>query len=191
MWTFFKEALGGIVSHGAVMPSTSFLAKDMLRPVDMKKGVVIVELGAGTGSFTKEILKRLPSDGKLVVLELNPILASHLKARIVDPRVIIVEGDAGKLGSYLKSFGYDRVDYIISGLPIGNFRRVVRERILSEINNNLSDTGRYIQFQYFLASWRHVRSVFDAKIIAYEVRNVPPAFVYECKKRIDFSLKKR
>ncbi len=185
MWTFFKEALGRFVSHGAIMPSTSFLAEQMLRPVVMKKGVVIVELGAGTGAFTQDILRRLPSDGVLIVVELNPKLAAHLKKRFVDSRMIIIEGDATKLGSYLEKLDHVHVDYVVSGLPIGNFRSSIREKIFSEIYAHLSDTGRYIQFQYFLASLRHIRKFFDARIIAYEVRNVPPAFVYECKKHAD------
>ena len=161
------------MSHGAVMPSTSFLARDMLGPVQMKKGVVIVELGAGTGAFTREILTRLPSDGKLLVIELNPTLVAHLKKKLNDPRVVIIEGDAAQLGSYLREEHCAQADYIISGLPIGNFRYAVRHDILSAIHSNLSDAGRYIQFQYFLASLRHVRRMFDTKIIApYSLRMI-------------------
>jgi phospholipid N-methyltransferase len=182
MWLFFKEALKGFVVQGSLFPSSPYLTRQMLEPVLMKKGVRIVELGAGQGVFTRELLSRLPADGRLVVFELNPAFAQHLRKILNDARVTIIEDDALRLNEHLKRLHITTVDYVVSGLPIGNFKYSLRQGILLEIQNALNDTGRYIQFQYFLASLRHIKHLFDTRIIGYEVRNMPPAFIYVCKK---------
>lgn len=149
----------------------------------MKEGILIVELGAGTGAFTDMIISRLPRDARLVVLEINPTMADHLRERINDPRVDIIEGDAAYLPVYLEKMSLGRADYVISGIPLGNFSRTMRQAILSAIDEVLDDDGLYVQFQYFLASLTHIRSVFDTKVLSYEYRNMPPAFVYGCRKK--------
>ena len=149
----------------------------------MKNGVFIVELGAGTGAFTDMIVSRLPEDSRLVVLEINPAMAAHLRDRITDPRVSIIEGDAAQLSRHLERLSLGTPDYIISGIPLGNFSRSTRQAILAAINQVMDERSLYIQFQYFLASLKHIRSIFDAKILSYEYRNMPPAFVYGCRKK--------
>lgn len=156
----------------------------------MKEGVCIVELGAGTGSFTKYLVATMPPKSKLFVFEISPLFAEHLRQTIQDERVFIIEGDAMNLGSELRRLHSGPVDYVISGLPLGNFPKKVQDLILSEINDVLKDTGMYVQFQYFLASWFRIQTMFDAKIAGYELCNFPPAFVYECKKRKTISLSK-
>ena len=149
----------------------------------MKPGVLIVELGAGTGAFTGMIVSRMPKNARLVVLEINPIMAVHLRERIADPRVHIIEGDAADLSLHLEKLSLGKPNYIISGLPLNNFSHPVRQSILSSIEEVLDEEGLYIQFQYLLTSLKHIRSMFDAKVLSYEYRNLPPAFVYGCKKR--------
>ena len=56
---------------GAMSPSSKYLAHKMLRNIDFKKAKVIIELGPGTGIFTKKILEFMQPDAKLLVFELN------------------------------------------------------------------------------------------------------------------------
>ncbi len=181
---FLKEGLKKLKTHGSLFPSSKYLGKRMLQHVTMSDGVCIVELGAGTGAFTEMIISRLPERSRLVVLEINPAMAKHLRERITDSRVIIIEGNATDLSFHLAQNGLEKPDYIISGLPLGNFSHALRESILVAIHESLSDRGLYIQFQYFLASLKHIRSMFDTKVLSYEYRNLPPAFVYGCKKKV-------
>lgn len=46
----------------------------------------------------------------------------------------------------------------------------------------LNDDGLFIQFEYFLAGIKSVREFFSRIDINYEIFNIPPAFVMECKK---------
>ena len=180
---FFKQALKEFRSHGAILPSSRFLSARVASLVRPKVGDVIVELGAGTGAVSRELIKRLPAEGTLVLLELNPILVDYLHRTIEDSRVLVVEGDAADLPRILKELSLDKADRIVSGLPLGDFNKELREKILTAISESLNNDGRYIQFQYFLTSLAHIRKMFHVRIAGYEIRNVPPAFVYECKKK--------
>jgi phospholipid N-methyltransferase len=180
--TFARQAVTGFVKTGAVMPSSNFLAKRMIKPIHWHKDIVIVELGAGTGSFTKEIIKHLPKSGRLLAFEINSEFAQKLKKEFVDDRILIIEDDASKLSEHLNKLGIKGADYVVSGIPLGNFSRKTKWSILNAVTRGLKEGGLYIQFQYFLASILTIKRFFPKIRISYEVRNVPPAFVIVGKK---------
>ncbi|MFA6404538.1 MAG: methyltransferase domain-containing protein [Candidatus Paceibacterota bacterium] len=180
---FFKESIIDFKNTGSFLPSSNRLAKRLSRPIIGKPKLIIVELGAGTGSVTKYLLKILPKDSMLISLEINESLINKLTKNIHDPRLMLIKGDASKLGTYLQELNIGKVDYIVSGLPLGNFSRKSRYAIYSEICTNLKDNGIYTQFQYLLASFVEIRRIFSITDLAFEWRNMPPAFVYTCKLR--------
>lgn len=180
---FIKESFKDVKVQGSFLPSTQFLGRGILKCVEMKEGITIVELGAGTGALTKKILPCLPEDGRLIIVELNGSLADYLKKIFIDKRVTIVQGDAQNLRKILFGLGVEKVDCIISGIPLGNLSYAEKQNIFMEINRSLLDDGQYVQFQYFLSSWFHVKKIFKARIARYELRNFPPAFIYECRKK--------
>lgn len=190
-FSFTKEALKKFKTQGSLFPSTSALGKMMIKPIVMKPGMTIVEFGAGTGSITKELIPKLPEGAIFLVFENNKVLVEKLRDDLVPyieatkshSKVILIEDDAANLRAHLDRLGLPLADYVISGLPIGNFKRHERQKIFDAINEGMKEDGTYVQFQYLLASWLHVRKVFNAKVIGFEVRNVPPAFVYVCKKK--------
>ena len=75
---------------GAMAPSSKYLAKKMLERIDFSTAKVIVELGPGTGVFTRKILQKLSPDGILLVFELNDSFMNMLKKEFKDPRVILI-----------------------------------------------------------------------------------------------------
>lgn len=177
---FFKESIKGFKTNGAFFPSSKFLGEKMLEQINFEPKICVVELGGGTGAFTKQIIDKLPPDGRLIVFEINPSLAKFLRNSFPDSRVTILEADAGNISENLNKIGIDKVKYIVSGLPLGNFRKNEKEKILISIKDSLQEGGLYIQFQYLLASYLHIKKFFKIKIVGYEYRNIPPAFVYRC-----------
>lgn len=177
--TFVGQSLTHFIRTGAFFPSSKFLAKKMVKNA---KGKVVLELGPGTGVFTKEILNNLPKDGVLVSIEFNEIFANYLRENITDDRLILITGDAVLMKKYLAENGIDKVDYIVSGLPLGHFSKDLKNKILTEAKNCLKDEGKFIQFEYFLAGINSVKGVFPKVDISFELLNFPPAFVMECKK---------
>ena len=80
MKTFFlKNFLKNWKEVGSITPSSRFLTKKMLESIDFSKADTIVELGPGTGVFTKEILIRMKSNAKLIILETNHQFSENLK----------------------------------------------------------------------------------------------------------------
>ncbi|MBA3732827.1 methyltransferase domain-containing protein [Patescibacteria group bacterium] len=180
---FLLEALRKFKQIGSILPSSKYLGKSMAKFVSGKEGFVVVELGAGTGVITKEILKKLSKTGRLIAFENNKDLAEYLRQNIMDPRLIVLEKNVLSMKKYLNDLGYSKVDCIISGLPLGTIKKSDRTKILETIQKLLKKDGAYIQFQYFLSSLSMIKKHFSrTKIKNYELRNFPPAFVYECKK---------
>jgi hypothetical protein len=65
--------LGKFLRHGtkiaSVWPSSKMLARATIKEVDWEKAKVIVELGAGTGAITEEIIARLKPHTKFLAIE--------------------------------------------------------------------------------------------------------------------------
>lgn len=176
---FIGQSLRHFIKTGALLPSTKFLAKRMTKKM---KGKVVLELGPGTGVFTKEILKKLPKDGVLISIENNKAFSDYLMDKIKDERLKLYTGDAQNMSLYLEENGFKEVDYIVSGLPLGHFGRELNEKILTEAKKCLSEDGVFVQFEYFLAKFESVRRVFPKVSISFELLNLPPAFVMMCRK---------
>ena len=80
----------------AVSPSGHALAALMTAEVKPEDGPVI-ELGAGTGVFTRALLARGVREQDLLLVEDNPELAAMLRLRFPAARVVVA--DAARLGS--------------------------------------------------------------------------------------------
>src|SRR5689334_11940200 len=79
---------------GSIVPSSRFLIRELLAPIDWKRARVIVEYGPGVGGITAEVLRRMRSDGVLIAIEMNPDFVSYLRGALRDPRLRVVEGSA-------------------------------------------------------------------------------------------------
>lgn len=180
--TFIGQSLRHFIKIGSVFPSSRFLAKRMVKGINSS---IVLELGPGTGVFTEEILKKLPSNGLLISIESNEAFVNYLSGKINDKRLKLYNGDALQLNSILKENGINKVDCIISGLPLGHFNKELKSKILNEIKDGLSDNGVYIQFEYFLAGIKSIKRFFPNVKLSLELLNIPPAFVIRCKKTKD------
>ena len=68
---FWKQFLKSRREIGSVTPSSRYLTRGIVDKIDFANAQVIVELGPGTGVFTRTILNRMSATCKLVVIELN------------------------------------------------------------------------------------------------------------------------
>lgn len=64
-----------------------------------------------------------------------------------------------------------------------NFTEQWRERLLEEIHSVLKPGGQFIAVQYSLQMKRALQQKFVLEKIAFVPWNVPPAFVYVCRKK--------
>lgn len=172
MWQFVQQFFKKPLETGAVLPSSPLLAKAMADRINFNKAKTIVELGPGTGSITKELLKRMTKDAKLIAIEINKDFCVELK-KISDPRLDILEGDAKHLSRIIK-----KADVIVSGLPLVSFKEEDHHAVLNEIKKVAK---QYVQFHYSPLGESKMKEhfgKFERKIV---LGNVPPAIVYTIK----------
>jgi len=177
---FINQSFKSLAQVGSVWPSSGRLARRMVKGI---KGPVVLELGPGTGIFTKEILKKLPPKGKLICIENNATFIKYLRREIKDKRFKLCAGDALMLKKFLAKNGVAKVDCVVSGLPLGNFKRETKQHILKEIAACLNDQGLFVQFEYLMAAIKDIKKVFPSIAISFELFNIPPAFVMRCQKK--------
>jgi phosphatidylethanolamine/phosphatidyl-N-methylethanolamine N-methyltransferase len=177
---FFREFLKERKTVGAVSPSSIFLARKMVAPIDFNKARIIVELGPGTGIFTKEILKYMHADAKLFVFETQKSFCDVLEKEINDPRMILINDSAEKILEYLQQHGFEKADYTVSSLPFTVIPSQVKNTILNQAVKCLKPGGLFIQFQYTLNAHKLLKSYFRNVKLDFTPMNIPPAFIYKC-----------
>jgi phosphatidylethanolamine/phosphatidyl-N-methylethanolamine N-methyltransferase len=152
--TFIGQMAAKWRETGAIAPSGPHLARQMARSVGiLSPGQVIIELGPGTGSFTKRLVKQYP-DNPVVGIEFNPVFVRRL--REILPRTTIVEGCASKLPAHLHALGIPRhqVGAVVSGLPLLVMPKDLSRDIFAAIAQVLPDGQPYVQFTYSERAWR-------------------------------------
>jgi phospholipid N-methyltransferase len=181
---FLNQFIKNKKSIGAVLPSSYFLQKKILAKIDFTKDLNIVEFGPGTGAFTFEILKKLSPKSNLFVFEINEYFHQKLENKIKDNRVTFINDSAENLAIFLKKINLENVDIIISSLPIANFSDELRKSILQKSYDSLLKDGKYIQYQYSKNALEEIKAIYkDANVTTeFVFINIPPAWVYECKK---------
>ncbi|WP_327754179.1 methyltransferase domain-containing protein [Sphingobium sp. SJ10-10] len=162
----------------SVVPSSRYLARLMVEHIVPEDGRVI-ELGGGTGVFTRAILGTGLPPEKLEVVEINPAFARGLRRHfphvsvLETPAQIVSRAAAGEEGEY---------QAVISGLPLLAMDRQMHADILSESFRMLRPGGVFIQFTYSLRP-PVSREILDALALdvvraGQTVRNFPPATVF-------------
>lgn len=176
---FFSAFLKQGKNIGAVAPSSKFLVKKMVDPIDFTNVKCIVEFGPGTGTITHELLNRMPSDALLLAFEINKEFCEKLNG-INDPRLKIISDTAENLEDYLKENNIQKVDYIVSSLPFAMIPNGIIRNILRVAVKVLNPKGAYIQYQYSLNSYRRLKNTFKNVDLNFTPMNIPPAFVFIC-----------
>ncbi len=175
---------------GAICPSSSFLAKTITSDIAIEKAVNVVEIGPGTGVFTKKIIPSLHKNANFFVIELNKEL--HLSFEKIFPEIKSYNNCASELSSIMKEENIDSIDVVVSGLPWASFPSKLQEEVLHTIFDALAPGGVFTTFAYlqgFLMKGAHtfralLKDTFDEVETSKTVwRNFPPAFVYRCKKK--------
>lgn len=167
----------------AVAPSGDILSRLMTAEIFPADGQVL-ELGAGTGVFTRALLARGIAERDLTLVEYGSDFAQVLQQRF--PHARVLQMDAARLGSR-DLFPSAMVNAVVSGLPLLSMppRKVMA--ILTGAFRYLRPGGGFYQFTYG-PRCPVPRPILDrlglkARRIGGTFRNLPPAAAYRITRR--------
>jgi len=198
-WRQFRE---NYHTTGAVAPSSRFLGKALSRFVGAqpRQAQRVLEVGPGTGSVTKYIVRRLGYQDSLDLVELNDQFVRRLNERFDREQPFASVGSRARvLHQRLEALPHEsQYDVIVSGLPLNNFSVSDVEQILESYAGLLRPGGVLSFFEYVAirnaralvsgpderARLKGIARALKTVLGTHEVRrdciwrNLPPAWVH-------------
>ena len=187
--TFFKNFIKTPSSIGAVCPTSSYLSIKMTKEIGLENAESVVELGPGTGAITPHIVDAISPKTKFFAVELNTEFYNFFRSKY--PELTIYHEDASNLKHILKKEELDGIDAVISALPWTTLPEEVQDSLLSAIVEALNPDCFFTTIAYATGMFTPSGRKFNNKLKRYfshvglsrfEWRNIPPSFVYRCKK---------
>lgn len=167
---------------GAIAPSGPSLARTITAGISGSSGNVL-ELGPGTGVFTRMLVERGVPEAQLTLLENDERFAGLLREKF--PVAKVISGCATALVEMpVKEDGFGAV---VSGLPLLSMRPETVRRILDGVFIHLQPGKAVYQFTY-----RPVCPVpkevmrtlgLESEMTGFSLRNLPPAWVFALRRR--------
>ena len=187
-WRFFRTFLRRPATVGSVTPSSRSLARAAVEGCGLATANTVIELGPGTGVFTREILRHIGLSALFIALELEGEHAREIRRKF--PRVHVYHDSAENIRQALLKHGRKKADCVISALPWGTMGFKLQDRILQSIFSSLRREGILTTIAYaqtlLLPTGRHFRKRLESHFAEVTLspivwRNFPPAFVYRCR----------
>ena len=192
-WAEHMMFLGALVrsprSVGAIVPSSAYLARDMVW--DIAPGSRVVELGPGTGVVTRAVMSRAGARGAVLAVDTNRAFVERIQREW--PEVDCVCASAETLPALVSARGWADVDHIVSGLPFATLPSAVTLQILNGVRDVLRLGGTFTTFQYVHAYRLPPSVAFRRELSArlgcepksrLVIRNVPPAWILTWRRQL-------
>ncbi len=186
---FFSTFVANPSRIGAVTPSSNGLCREMVEWIDWEHTDVVVEYGPGTGVFTDYIVSFIHPDTKFVAIELTPDFADMLRQRF--PQAHIYQGSVAEVKKFCDQENISEVDAIVCGLPWSLFSEADQNKYLDAMFTVLKPGGQFTTFAYLPglilpSGVQFKRKLYenfsDIRRSRMVWRNIPPAFVYRCRR---------
>jgi phosphatidylethanolamine/phosphatidyl-N-methylethanolamine N-methyltransferase len=180
---FFGLWLQKPLRIAAANPSGSRLADALAGCVDLARSGPVLELGAGTGSLTRGLVRAGCPQDRIVALEREPRLVAVLRRDF--PRMTVIEGDATRIGEYLAG-RVERLAGVVSSLPIKWFPLEAQRAIVNPCLELLGPGGRFLQITNAFASPLPIDSLGIAgRELSRVWLNLLPAQIWSYSQRLD------
>ena len=165
-------------SVGAILPTSSFFVNAMLDASRLDSARVVVELGAGTGVFTREILRRLSPQSDFICVETNPHFCDQLRPLMNShPKAYLECSSAERLAEILDERGCERVDTVISALPYNSLPLTLSKTVLQSIVDRMDKNSEFLTVLYSMSCRSLFNEFFSVQDWRRVYRNIPPAYL--------------
>lgn len=176
---FFRRWLANPLQMGSIVPSSPSLCRLLAKHVVTPDGMVL-ELGAGTGVISRALLDAGLPARRLVVVEIVPDMADHL--RRVLPGARVVQGDARELPTLLHDLDMP-ISAVICGIPLVLLPREQQVRFVNAMEAVAPGSG-FLHYSYCITSPLSIdRLGLTARRLEWTPRNFPPASVWHYRPR--------
>lgn len=196
MLTFLRQFFRDARNTGSIMPSSPALARAMVHGIATGAPQRWLEVGPGTGPFTRALLAAKRPGDRLVIVELSKDFCVRLEADILQPWRQANPKQAAEVVLINAPIEEARLepgfDHVVCGLPFNNFPPELVEQIMVQLRALIRPAGSLRYFAYVGArTLRDGRGALrgDAPLAAIEDRvlagcartsdvvmaNIPPA----------------
>ena len=177
--------LRDISKTGAIAPSSKFLANDIVEYLKLQihstdRPLRILELGAGTGTLTKAILKALRPQDSLELVEINPHFCRMLRRKFKDDGIRVHYEDVLEFEPEM------RYDYVFSSIPYESIPEAVSEQIWRKKMELCTPDGMISYYKYL--NINRFRCKFEKRMVEeccvdkkLVFLNLPPAQLFTLK----------
>ena len=139
---FFGLWLQKPLRIAAANPSGPYLADALAHCVELDRPGPVLELGAGTGSLTRGLVRAGCPPERIMAVESEARFAAMLRREF--PGATVIEGDATRVGQYLAG-RVERLSTVVSSLPIKWFPLEAQRAIVVPCLDLLGPGGRFLQ----------------------------------------------
>lgn len=178
---FLKRFLQRPRQVASIIPSSRTLIRRVMEKMDFSAPRVIAEYGPGEGCHTREIVRRMHPESRLLLLELDQEFAGHLKVHFREnPRVTVLNADAATIPQQLLRLGLMHCDYIVSGIPFSLLEPEKKRALLRATYDALAPEyhAAFIIYQITNELKENGHCDHFARVESeYCVQNIPPNFV--------------
>jgi phosphatidylethanolamine/phosphatidyl-N-methylethanolamine N-methyltransferase len=181
---FWQQTLKHPRQICSLFPSSPFVGRAMTKVLGDRIDSHVIELGAGTGAVTKQLIRNGVEPRKLTLIEIDGQLGGHLRRSFPDVDVVI--GPAQDLAKLWEERQGASVGAIVSTLPMRLFSKKLIYLVMKNSLQVLEDGGMFVQFTYRQNSPVPPRVVKALRLKAWRYTrvwlNLPPAAIWAYEK---------
>lgn len=174
---FIKQTFTNFKTTGAIMSIRRNTAKQLVNLTEVHKARFVVEFGPGTGKITEELLKHLPIDGLLFLVECNPEFVKLLERKFYNEKRVIVIDTFAQDFNPVKDLKFDLV---VNSIPMSLISENIRLAIYQKAKDILKTSGTFVQYQYTKKCLQDLRRIFPMNIIehTFTFTNIIPTYLF-------------
>lgn len=173
MLGFVRQAIRDFRHTGSLWPSSAQLAKKMTQAIStLPAPRRILEVGPGTGPFTRMLLKELRTGDRLDLVELSRSFCQELDRKLLRPFRARHPSITVKLhNARIEDVELDApYDFIVCGLPFNNFPPKLVRSIFRRLISLLRPGGELIYFEY--AGVRAIKGTIASATTRHSLRRI-------------------
>jgi phosphatidylethanolamine/phosphatidyl-N-methylethanolamine N-methyltransferase len=184
---FWQQALENPKQVCSLFPSSPFVGRAMTKALGSRIESRIIELGAGTGAVTRQLIRNGVDPAKLTLIEIDAQLGGHLRRQFPDADVVI--GSAQDLSKLWQERNGGSVGAVVSTLPMRLFSKKMIYLVMKNSLQVLEEGGMFVQFTYRQNSPVPSRVVRALRLKAWRYTrvwlNLPPAAIWVYEKQAE------